>query len=704
MRLSNYILKNLECILQEWEDFAASLFPADEQPDRVTLRDHGKLMLEAIAADLARPETEWDADQKAKGNRDVKDTAAASHGVERLGLGLSLTAALAEYRALRASVTRLWQDSEKGKPISATTNKDLVRFNAAIDQAVSESVVSYSFAKEHQSRVFETILSTSPDLGYTFDLEGRFSYANKALVQLFQLPLEKIVGSNYFDLQLPNAAELQGQIQHVITTNEQFRGEMSWKEASGEIGFFEYIYAPVLDQEGKVVAVAGTARNVTERKAAEDKNWKKANYDLLTGLPNRRLFRDRLEQNVKHAGRIGAPVALLFIDLDHFKEVNDKLGHEAGDLLLRLVADRLRSCVRETDTVARLGGDEFTVILQDLIGSGHVELVAGKILNELASPFQIFNDTVHISASIGIAFSSKDAPTPEELIKNADQAMYEAKNAGRNQFSVFGPDQTQSVGARLRLVADLRVALPQHQLAVYYQPIFDIADGRIVKAEALLRWNHPERGLMLPGQFIGPAEDAGLVNEMNEIGNFVFTEAAMRSREWSALLGTRFQISINMSVMQFSTHPNTMNWGAYIKSLGLPSQSISVDIKEEVLANGSAEVSERIADLHDAGVGLAVEGFGIGHLSMAHLKKRAIDTIKIDRSLVHDTTTDGSGQTTTKAIIVKAHKLGLKVIAECVETTDQREWLQEAGCDYAQGYLFAAPVRAEDFEKLLQPV
>ncbi|MFC6518913.1 diguanylate cyclase domain-containing protein [Undibacterium arcticum] len=199
-------------------------------------------------------------------------------------------------------------------------------------------------------------------------------------------------------------------------------------------------FVPAVDKEGVVEAVAGTARNITERKAAEEKNWQRANYDLLTGLPNRRLFLDRLEQDLKHAGRIGAPISLLFIDLDHFKEVNDKFGHDAGDLLLRLVTARLLSCIRDTDTVARLSGDEFTVILQDLRGTEDVELIAGKILTELASPFPIFSHTVHISASIGITLSPQDASTPDHLIKNADQAMYVAKKAGRNQFSFFSPN------------------------------------------------------------------------------------------------------------------------------------------------------------------------------------------------------------------------------------------------------------------------
>jgi len=372
MRLSSFILQNLEPILMEWEKFASTLIPASQKPDQAMLRDHVKKMLETIAADLARPESAHNRIEKSKCHRPDKKTAATTHGEERMELGFSLVSTLAEYRALRASVTRLWQDAHLTKPVSEAANEDIIRFNEAIDQAVSESFTSYSCEKERQTRVFETILSSSPDLSFTFDLQGRFAYANKALTQLLGLPIDKIVGKNCFDLDFSTAAEMQGHVQQVITTKEQFRGEIPYTALGREEEFYDYIFAPVLTKRGKVEAVAGTARNITTRKASENKNWKNANYDLLTGLPNRRLFGDRLTQAVKHTGRIGAPIALLFIDLDHFKEANDSFGHEAGDILLRLVADRIRSCVRAADTVARLGGDEYTVILQDLIDTEHV--------------------------------------------------------------------------------------------------------------------------------------------------------------------------------------------------------------------------------------------------------------------------------------------------------------------------------------------
>ncbi|MGZ3159382.1 MAG: diguanylate cyclase domain-containing protein [Burkholderiaceae bacterium] len=453
MRLSKFIFDNLETILQEWEDFAATLIPDGQTADKIVLRDHAKKMLVAIALDLAEPETECEEIKKSTGQSDsptLKRTAATSHGIERRQLGFSLDAAMAEYRALRASVTRLWQKSLVGKPLPETATADMIRFNEAIDQSINESVTSYSHEKEQQMRVFDTILSSLPDISFIFMLDRKLSYVNKAMMELFAPSVENLIGKNFVEIGMPNGAELQRQIEQVINTKMQVRGEMSYTDPSGKNGFYDYIFVPAFDTTGKVEAVACTARNITERKAKEDQNWHKANYDLLTGLPNRRLFLDRLDQDIKHAERIGACTALLFIDLDHFKEANDQFGHDTGDVLLRLVTDRLRSCIRETDTAARLGGDEFTVILQDLCDTRYVELVAGKILKELANPFRIFDNTIHISASIGITLSPQDASSPDQLIKNADQAMYMAKNAGRNQFSFFAPGQQQAVGASLQ--------------------------------------------------------------------------------------------------------------------------------------------------------------------------------------------------------------------------------------------------------------
>ncbi|MGZ3238854.1 MAG: diguanylate cyclase domain-containing protein [Burkholderiaceae bacterium] len=403
------------------------------------LRNHVGEVLKTIAADLTNPKTAHARDKKNKEHRPLRYSAAAAHGADRLAAGFSLIAAIEEYQALHATVIRLWQKEHSEKTAPETAIADIIRFDDAIFQAISDSVEAYTNEKEQHSRVFETILNTTPDLIFTLDLEGRFVYGNKAMTELYELSLDEIVGKNFADLALPNAAEKQRKIQEAIQTKKQVRGEALYTSPSGTSGLYEYLFVPVLTNEGDVEAVAGTSRNITDRKAAEHLNWEKANYDLLTALPNRRLFRDRLEQDVKHAARIGRPIALLFIDLDHFKEANDQFGHEAGDLILRIATERMLSCVRETDTVARLGGDEFTVILQDLNDAGHVELVAEKIVKELASPYPIADQSVDLSASVGIALCPQDGATPDQLINNADQAMYAAKRAGRNRLSFFSP-------------------------------------------------------------------------------------------------------------------------------------------------------------------------------------------------------------------------------------------------------------------------
>lgn len=423
--------------MQEWQDFAATLVPTGQTMNKVALRDHIKLILETVAADLAQPQTEQVATNKSQGlsEPEPEDTAATVHGKERLAFGFGLDAAVAEYRALRASVTRLWQKSLKDETIPATAVRDLIRFNEAIDQAITESVTSYAFEKEQLTRVFDTILSSSPDLSFTFDLEGRFAYANQAMTTLLGRGIGEITGKLCADVDLPGADTLQHSIESVIHSKTQVRGEMRYTAGAVATDVYDYIFAPVIDAAGEVEAVVGTARNVTDRKATEEQNWRSANYDVLTGLPNRRLFMDRLDIQLRHAARSQCLLALLFIDLDHFKEINDRYGHDAGDSLLRQAASRIQSCVRNEDTVARLGGDEFTVILPDLGSQEHAKFVATGIQRELARPFDIAQPAPQASGSIGVALYPQDGLTVDDLIKSADRAMYLAKQAGRDQFS-----------------------------------------------------------------------------------------------------------------------------------------------------------------------------------------------------------------------------------------------------------------------------
>ncbi len=438
-------------------------------------------------------------------------------------------------------------------------------------------------------------------------------------------------------------------------------------------------------------------QDITAQKESEELIWKQANFDPLTGLFNRRMLHERLEQEIQRAQRTDSSVALLFIDLDHFKEVNDTLGHAAGDSLLVEAAQRISRSVRETDTVARLGGDEFMIILPQVPDAAQIDQIAGKILRRLAEPFQLGFETTYVSASIGVTLYPNDAGDIENLFKNADQAMYAAKNQGRNRYSYFTPALQEVAQARLKLIKELRVALSEQQFRVYFQPIVELSSQRIVKAEALIRWQHPSRGLVGPLEFIALAEETGLIIE---IGHWVFQEAARWARRWSDM--RPLQISVNVSPIQFrSDINNTAALLDQVWALGLPEGTMAVEITEGLLLHADAHITEQLARFRAAGVQVAIDDFGTGYSSLSYLKKFEIDYLKIDQSFVRNLATDPNDMALSEAIIVMAHKLGLKVIAEGVETEQQRAFLQAAGCDFAQGYLFSRPLPPQEFELLL---
>lgn len=697
MVLSEFIRTNIEPILEKWEQFAAVLFSA-AQMDRKALRDHARGMMLTIAADLDREQTPHQQTEKSEGRGPQlsRETQAEKHGAARLLSGFSVSEEVSEFRALRASVLRLWTDANT--TVAKTTSDDLIRFNEAIDQALAESITRYSFDKTQYARLFDSLLSSSPDLSYLLDLDGRFIYANKSFRSLFGKSIEEIIGTYFVDLGTPHIARIAEQFPLVIATGKTSRTEVSLPLPSGKDSTYENLLVPVRNEQGEMEAVAGMARDVTERKEEEDKAQRSANCDALTGLPNRKFFRSRLDAEIKRFARTGMPIALLFIDLDGFKDVNDQRGHDAGDQLLQQVAQRLSACVRDTDIVARLGGDEFTVILTEVNHIPHVEILAQEIIEALANPFSILGDEVRISGSVGIALFPEDAATADDLVRNADQAMYMAKKAGRNRFSFFTLGMRESSWARLEVIDELRKALPQHQLSVYYQPIVELATQRIVKAEALLRWHHPHTGLMFPATFIGLAEEIGL---MGDIDDWVLGEAISSVRAWSALVGAPFQISVNMSPLEFMNKAPARCWDSNLAALGLAWNSISVEITEGLL-HDSPRATERLRLLQKAGVQLSIDDFGTGPCSMIFLKKFDVDYLKIDRSFIQDTATDSDGRLIAEAIISMAHKLRLQVIAEGVETAEQSAWLNAAGCDYAQGYYFSAPVPAADFTRLLQ--
>jgi len=448
--------------------------------------------------------------------------------------------------------------------------------------------------------------------------------------------------------------------------------------------------------------VIGTYLDISARKEAEDTIQRQANFDPLTQLPNRRLFLDRLAQEVAKSRRANLPLALLLIDLDEFKEVNDTLGHDVGDILLQDAARRICSCVRDADTVARLGGDEFTVLLTELPDRmTHIEDIAQKIIARLAEPYQLGNEMAYVSASIGITLFPQDAGDIDTLMKHADQAMYAAKKQGRNRFCYFTASLQEAAQARLKLSRELREAVAGKQFTAHFQPIVELSSGRIHKAEALLRWQHPTRGLVDPMSFIPLAEETGLINA---IGEWVFSESAQRAKTWCDKFGADFQVSINMSPVQFRAagRMQTEAWLSHLQDIGLSGANLIFEITESLLLNVHAEVTDLLFRFRDAGIQIAIDDFGTGYSSLSYLKQFPIDYLKIDRSFVRDIETDPNDMALSRAIIVMAHELGLKVIAEGVETEGQRNLLSAAGCDYAQGNLYAEPLPAAAFEALLQ--
>jgi diguanylate cyclase (GGDEF)-like protein/PAS domain S-box-containing protein len=479
------------------------------------------------------------------------------------------------------------------------------------------------------------------------------------------------------------------------------RAELKFLRVDGLALWTSTATTPIVDAAGHYTGALGLVSDITRQRASAERIWHQANYDELTGLPNRHMFRDRLRQEMHKADRGATFLALLFIDLDRFKEVNDRLGHAAGDALLAGAARRIKACVRATDTLARLGGDEFTVILSGLGRVASVDRIAQNIVDTLARPFEFGGERgecAEVSASIGIALYPTDARELEPLLTCADQAMYASKNAGRNRYSYFTSSLQEAALARQQLASDLREAIAGQQFEILYQPIVSLQSGAVHKAEALLRWRHPVRGLLAPAEFIPFAETNGLIVE---IGDWVFREAARQVQRWQQTIAPGFQVSVNKSPVQFRRDATLyQGWLDYLSNLALPPQSMVVELGEGALLDGADKVVERLGQYRTLGLQVALDHFGTGYASLAHLKRYDIDFVKIDPSCAATLETDGGEYALYEAMVAMAHKLGLKVVAEGVETAAQRALLRQVGCDYAQGYIFGHPMTADELEAL----
>jgi diguanylate cyclase (GGDEF)-like protein/PAS domain S-box-containing protein len=524
---------------------------------------------------------------------------------------------------------------------------------------------------------------------------------NPAFTEITGYSLHEVLGKNPRILQSgQHGREFFDGLWAELREKGHWSGEILNKRKNGEIFPESLSINAVYDESGGVQSWVAQFSDITEKKGAEQLIWEQANFDSLTGLPNRRMFQDRLGRAIKKSKRSGLSLALLFLDLDNFKEVNDTLGHDMGDRLLQQTAARLKGCVRETDIIARLGGDEFTIVVSDLKDAEHVGTIAQKILRKLSEPFALDNEVAYVSASIGITLYPTDASDAEGLLKSADQAMYGAKEEGRNCYRYFTVAMQEAVNTRMRLANDLREAITSEELYVVYQPIVNLTSGRIHKAEALVRWNHRSEGLVNPSLFVKIAEECGLIGS---IGRMVLDDAISRCKYWRTIVPD-MQISINKSPAEFDAYGREGQADpaiTLIRERDLPGNSIVIEITEGMLLSAKPEILKQLLALRDAGVEVALDDFGTGYSSLSYLRKFDIDYLKIDQTFINNLGQTNEDLALCEAIVTMAHRLGLKVVAEGVETKEQAALLKGIGCDYAQGYLFAPALPADELEQLL---
>jgi len=455
---------------------------------------------------------------------------------------------------------------------------------------------------------------------------------------------------------------------------------------------------PVHDPSGKVYRIAGIAEDVTERKLAEERLMQLAHYDVLTSLPNRVLFYDRLRQALAQARRNQWITGVMFMDVDRFKNVNDTLGHAVGDRLLQQVSERLSGSVRAGDTVGRLGGDEFAIVLSNLSNADNAKLVAQKIMSSFNEPFRLEGSEVFVTASIGITLYPDDSADQDTLIKNADAAMYRAKEAGRNAYQFYTREMGERGIALLNLEGGLRRALERNEFLLYYQPKASVASGEITGFEALLRWRHPERGLVMPDEFIPVLEETGLIVP---VGEWVLNAVCLQLNEWARAGLDTVPIAVNLSARQFLARELGPAIKRILDTHRIDPALIELEITESSLMVNPGEATRTLEYLKSVGVGISIDDFGTGYSSLGYLKRFPLDSLKVDRSFVRDVTTDADDATITRAVITMAHALGLKVIAEGVETESQLAFLVENGCDQIQGFYLARPQPAEDCVRIL---
>lgn len=530
-------------------------------------------------------------------------------------------------------------------------------------------------------------------------------YVNPAFARITGYPSAEALGKNWSfllgeDIDQPALKNIRA----ALRENKEARARLRNYRKDGGLLWNDLHLAPVQDDRGVVTHFVGILNDVTETMLYQEEIEHQANYDALTGLPNRNLLKDRTTQAIAYAQRYQRALTVAFVDLDNFKLVNDSLGHQAGDQLLKTVSTRLQSCIRKSDTVARMGGDEFILLLCDHpieegVENTHVSVTLQRILEEIAVPYQVGSHQFFLSGSIGYSSLSDDADTADVLLKNADMAMYRAKDLGRNNIQPYIPELNERVVQRLTLEGDLRLAQDKGEFFLCYQPQIDLATRRIVGMETLIRWRHPQHGLISPAHFIPVAEETGLIIP---IGAWVLRTACAQAKAWQDAGLPMIRLSVNLSARQFIQRDLIALIRKTLEETGLSAEYLELELTESLIMHNAELFISALRELREIGIELAVDDFGTGYSSLSYLKRFPINRLKIDQSFVRDVAANADSGAISVAIIMLGHSLGLKVIAEGVETIEQLDFLHSKNCNEIQGYYFSKPLPAAEMEKFLE--
>ena len=548
---------------------------------------------------------------------------------------------------------------------------------------------------EEGLRLAATVFETTAEAIMVTGADTRIKAVNPAFTAITGYAAEEVMGKSPSMLRSGHhGPDFYEELWSGLKTTGCWEGEIWNRRKNGEV-YPEWLYITAIEDDRKnIIEFVGVFSDITQRKQSEEKIRRQANYDALTGLPNRALFLDRLRAAIASARREDGKIALLFIDLDRFKVVNDTLGHTIGDKLLGQAAARLTACVREVDTVARLGGDEFTMILEDVARGEDAAIVAEKIIQSLSEPFWLDGNEVFIGGSVGITLFPSDAGDAPTMLRNADMAMYRSKQAGRSVYRFFTQEMDAQVLARMDLERDLRRALGRQEFVVYFQPIVDLGTGVVTSAEALLRWCHPERGMVSPGEFIPLAEETGLIGPL---GEWVLRQACAQAKAWQDAGLTSVGVSVNLSSRQLKRGLSGDTIAQVFRETGLEPRFLTFEITETLIMEDTDDAVAWLNSIKEMGIRLSVDDFGTGYSSLSYLKRFPVDVVKIDRAFVRDVTVDPDDVSLIEAILAMTHSLKLKVVAEGVEEQDQLDLLRSRGCDMVQGFFFSKPLPFEEF-------